>query len=83
MAWHGAARRGRARGGPPGGLECCADASSEAFSVWLSVESEDSSFTPCGDYLWLESRAEITNVLYRMESAIAPNRRAAAAERVD
>ena len=26
-------------------------------------------------YLWLESRAEITNVLYRMDSAIAPDRR--------
>ena len=34
--------------------------------------------------LWLESRAEITNVSYRMNSAIAPDRRsAAAAERVD
>ena len=34
--------------------------------------------------LWLESQAEITNVSYRMNSAIAPDRRSAvAAERVD
>ena len=42
-------------------------------------------FTPCGAsvYLWLESRAEIINVSYRMDSAIAPDRHSAAAERVD
>ena len=38
---------------------------------------------PCGVYLWLESRAEITNVSYRTDSAIAPDRRSAAAERLD
>ena len=31
-------------------------------------------FTPCGVYLWLESRAEIINVSYRMDSVIAPAR---------
>ena len=43
------------------------------------------SFTPCGIYssLWLESRAEGENVSYHMDSAIAPDRRSAAAERVD
>ena len=41
-------------------------------------------FTPCagGVYVWLESRAEITNVSYRMDSAIAADRHSAAAERV-
>ena len=31
-------------------------------------------FTPCDVYLWLESRAEIMNVWYCMDSAIAPDR---------
>ena len=34
-------------------------------------------------YLWLESRAEIINVSYRMDSTIAPDRHSAAVERVD
>ena len=45
-------------------------------------------FTPssCGVYdllVWLESRAERTNVSYRLNSAIAPDRHSASAERVD
>ena len=36
----------------------------------LSVFAHDSSFTPCGVYLWLESRGDISNVSYRMDSAI-------------
>ena len=40
-------------------------------------------FTPCGVYLHLELRAEILNVTYRMDSAIAPDRHYAAAELVD
>ena len=39
-------------------------------------------FTPCGVYVWLESQAEITNVSYRIDSAIAADRHSAAAERV-
>ena len=31
-------------------------------------------FTSCDVYIWLESRAEIINVSYRMDSAIAPDR---------
>ena len=31
--------------------------------------------TPCDAYLWLESRAQIINVSYRMDSAIAPSLR--------
>ena len=34
-------------------------------------------------HLWLKSLAEITNVFDHMDSAIAPDRHAAAAERVD
>ena len=40
-------------------------------------------FTPCGVYLWLESPAEIINVSYRMDSAIAPDRYSASAQRAD
>ena len=43
----------------------------------------DLQFTPCDVYIWLESRAEIINVSYRMDSAIAPGRHSASAERVD
>ena len=44
--------------------------------VSVVEDSEDSSCTPCGVYLWLESRAEITNVSYCKNSAtIAPDRR--------
>ena len=34
-------------------------------------------------YLWLKSLAEITNVFYHIDSPIATDRHAAAAERVD
>ena len=40
-------------------------------------------FTPCDVYILLESRAEIINVSYRMDSATAPDRHSASAERVD
>ena len=41
-------------------------------SAAFSVVAEDSSFTPCGPavYLWLESREEITNVSYRINSVL-------------
>ena len=39
--------------------------------------------TPCGLYLRHESRAEIINFSYRMDSAIAPDRHSALGERVD
>ena len=37
-------------------------------------------FTPCGVYLWLESRADTKNVSYRMYSAIAPDRHSSEAD---
>ena len=45
-----------------------------SVSAAFPVVAEDSSFTPCGVYLWLESRAEVTDVSSsnRMDSAIAP-----------
>ena len=39
--------------------------------------STDIRNTPCDVYIWLESRAEIINVSYRMDSAIAPGRHSA------
>ena len=45
-----------------------------------SIAAEDSSFTRYGVYSWLESRAEITNVSYCMDSAIVPDRHSAAAD---
>ena len=48
-----------------------------------ALVAENNGITPCGVYFWLESRAEITNVSHRMDSVIAPDRRAAAAECVD
>ena len=65
-------------------------------SAAFPVVAEDSCFTPCGVYLWLESPSQAettdvqvsysitwTNVSYRIYSAIAPDRCSAAAERVD
>ena len=46
------------------------------------IRVECSAVTPCGVFLWLESRAERTNVSYRTGSAIVPDRRSAAAEPV-
>ena len=51
-------------------------------SAAYSVVAGDSSPTCCGIYLLLESRAEITNVSFRMDSVTAPDRRSDAAERV-
>ena len=53
-----------------------------AFAAF-SVVAEDSSFTPCSVYLWLESQAEKTDISYCIDSSIGPDRHAAAAERVD
>ena len=55
---------------------------SAAVSVTVVAGAEDSSlsFAPCGVYLWLESRPEITSDSYRMDSALAPDRRSRAAE---
>ena len=69
-------------------IECsaaaCLFAAATAARFQVSVVGEDNSFTPCGVlYLWLKSRAEKTNVSYRMDSAIAPDHcfRVAAAQR--
>ena len=45
-------------------------------SAAFFVVAEDSSFIPCGVCLW-------TNVLFRIDSAIAPDRHSPAAERLD
>ena len=54
-------------------------------SAAFSVVAEDSSFTSCGVYFWFESRAETrrTDASFRLDSAIAPDRHSAAAERLD
>ena len=67
-------------------IECsaaaCLFAAATAARFQVSVVGEDNSFTPCGVlYLWLKSRAEKTNVPFRMDHAIAPDRRFAAAQR--